>query len=293
MKIFHNILLTLLTLGVGVIVVTTLIDGWTYYQLPQAERVLREEAHKMFGAAGFAGHGLGILAGIFFLGLFLYVFRKHLKFMRRWGKLNIWLRYHIFMGISAPILATVHSAFKFQGVISIGYYSMMAVALSGFIGRYLYGHIPRRKSGEELSLRQVHLDRAETIRRLEFEFGLKGPDIQKLVAFSTPRSIERWGILNLFRILWDDLSRWFQARRLARYFQHKYGLPPSEVNYLTRAIAKQRMLVQRIAFLDIVHKVFHWWHVIHKPFAYTVLVILVLHVAVTVSFGSTWIFKND
>lgn len=292
MKIFHNVMLTLLTIAMVLLVGSSLIEGWQYYQLPIAERVNHEEAHTIFGAAGLVGHGLGILAGILFLGLFMYVFRKHLRFMRSWGRLNIWLRYHIFMGVSAPILATIHSAFKFQGVISVGYYSMMAVALSGFIGRYLYGHIPRRKSGEELTLRQVHLDRAETIRRLEFEFGLKGSDIQRLVAFSTPQEIEKWGILNLFRIFWDDVSRWFRARRLAEYFQHKYGLPPSEVRYLTRAISKQRMLVQRIAFLEIVHKVFHWWHVIHKPFAYTVLVILVLHVALTVSFGYTWIFAK-
>ena len=286
-------MLTLLTLGMATIVTATLYDGWSYYQLPVEQRVELETAHTTFGAAGLVGHGLGILAGLFFLGLFLYVFRKHLRFMRGWGKLSIWLRYHIFMGISAPILATLHSAFKFQGLISVGYYSMVAVALSGFVGRYLYGHIPRRKSGEELSLRQVHLDRAQTIRRLEFEFGLKADDIQRLIAFSTPEEIERWGILNLFRIFWGDISRWFSARRLARYFQRKYDLPPKEVRYLARAISRQRMIVQRLVFYDMVHKIFHWWHVIHKPFAYTVLVILVLHVAITVSFGYTWIFSYD
>ncbi|MCF7800845.1 MAG: hypothetical protein K9N34_02380 [Candidatus Marinimicrobia bacterium] len=292
MKIFHTIMMTLLILGMTVIVASTLYDGWSYYQLPQEVRLAQEyeAAHTTYGSAGLVGHGLGILAGIFFLGMFLYVFRKRLRFMRGWGKLSIWLRYHIFMGISAPILATLHSAFKFQGLISVGYFSMVAVALSGFVGRYLYGHIPRRKSGEELTLKQIHLDRAETLRRLEFEFGLKGEDIQQLVAFSIPKEIERWGVLNLFRILFEDVNRRFQARRLARYFQHKYGLPPREVRYLTRAIARQRLIMQRIAFFDTIHKIFHWWHVIHKPFAYTVLVILILHVAITVSFGYTWIY---
>lgn len=274
----------------AIIVGTTLYNGWSYYQLPPDIRVTQGKAFEMFGAAGLVGHGLGFLAGLLFLGLFLYVFRKRIRFMRRWGKLSVWLRYHIFMGISAPILATLHSAFKFQGLISVGYWSMIAVALSGLVGRYLYGHIPRRKSGEELSLRQVHVDRAETIRRLKFEFGLKADDIQRLIAFSTPREVEKWGVLNLLRIFWDDMSRWLQSRRLARYFQHKYGLPPKELNYLTRAIAHQRVVAQRIAFLEVVHRIFHWWHVIHKPFAYTVLVILVLHIALTMSFGYTWIF---
>jgi hypothetical protein len=34
----------------------------------------------------------------------------------------------------------------------------------------------------------------------------------------------------------------------------------------------------------------HHWHVFHKPFAYVMLFIMVLHVGVTVAFGYTWIF---
>ena len=167
---------------------------------------------------------------------------------------------------------------------------MRAVALGGLVGRYLYGNIPRRQSGEELSLRQINLNRAETIRRLEFEFGLKADDIQRLIAFSTPREVEKWGVFNLFRIFWNDISRWLQSRRLARYFQHKYGLPPKELSYLARAIARQRAVAQRIAFLEVVQKIFHWWHVIHKPFAYAIFLVLTLHIILTMSLGSTWIF---
>ena len=35
---------------------------------------------------------------------------------------------------------------------------------------------------------------------------------------------------------------------------------------------------------------FHYWHVIHKPFAYVMLVVVIIHVGVSIAFGYTWIF---
>jgi hypothetical protein len=37
-------------------------------------------------------------------------------------------------------------------------------------------------------------------------------------------------------------------------------------------------------------KLFRYWHVAHLPFALIMLVIVVIHVLITVSFGATWIF---
>jgi hypothetical protein len=37
-------------------------------------------------------------------------------------------------------------------------------------------------------------------------------------------------------------------------------------------------------------QIFHYWHVVHLPFSVIMFVILLIHVAVTVAFGYTWIF---
>jgi hypothetical protein len=37
-------------------------------------------------------------------------------------------------------------------------------------------------------------------------------------------------------------------------------------------------------------KLFKYWHVAHLPFALVMLVIMVVHVAVSIVFGYTWIF---
>ena len=42
--------------------------------------------------------------------------------------------------------------------------------------------------------------------------------------------------------------------------------------------------------LESIRSVFHWWHVVHKPFAVIMLIIMVVHVIVAVSLGYRWVF---
>jgi len=49
-------------------------------------------------------------------------------------------------------------------------------------------------------------------------------------------------------------------------------------------------MARRIAFLRTSQKFFQLWHIFHLPFAITMFVIMVIHVAVTIIFGYKWIF---
>jgi hypothetical protein len=43
-------------------------------------------------------------------------------------------------------------------------------------------------------------------------------------------------------------------------------------------------------FLKVAHRLLHHWHLIHRPFALVMFVILAVHVLVTTLLGYTWIF---
>jgi hypothetical protein len=49
-------------------------------------------------------------------------------------------------------------------------------------------------------------------------------------------------------------------------------------------------LNNRIDRLQTMRKLFKYWHVAHLPFALVMLIIMVVHVAVTLAFGYKWIF---
>jgi hypothetical protein len=102
------------------------------------------------------GHGLGIIgSALMIIGVFTYMARKRQRSLMRLGVLKHWLEFHIFMCSLGPIMVLFHTAFKFGGLVAISFWSMVAVFLSGIIGRFIYIQIPRTIEGRELSLSEV------------------------------------------------------------------------------------------------------------------------------------------
>ena len=66
---------------------------------------------------------------------------------------------------------------------------------------------------------------------------------------------------------------------------------PAGASPAVLATAKARVLLgRRILFHNRIRELFHYWHVIHKPFAFLMLIIMVVHVGVTVALGYRWVF---
>ena len=112
----------------------------------------------------------------------LYSVRKRVKLLRRLGALRKWLDLHILMGILGPLFVVLHSSFKVGGLVSISFWSMVAVALSGVFGRYLYLQIPRTRAGEELTLAEVERADRDLAQRLRDEFGADDAFLERLDA---------------------------------------------------------------------------------------------------------------
>lgn len=137
----------------GVIVALALVRthaAWSYYTAPLAERALLAE-HRFLRPSGTGGHLLGLAGTFFLLSTLAYVARRRIRRLSGLGRMPRWLEVHIFCGVFGPILITLHTSFKFNGLVSVAYWSMVLVVLSGFVGRYLYVRIPKTIRGEELS----------------------------------------------------------------------------------------------------------------------------------------------
>jgi hypothetical protein len=132
-----------------------IFNGISYYSTALEERPFHVE-HQSLKPSGGWGHGMGILGSLFMIiGVSAYMIRKR---YRRWSRLGLvkhWLEFHIFLCTLGPILVLFHTAFKFGGLVAISFWSMVAVFLSGIIGRFIYIQIPRTIEGRELSLREV------------------------------------------------------------------------------------------------------------------------------------------
>ena len=61
-------------------------------------------------------------------------------------------------------------------------------------------------------------------------------------------------------------------------------------NLVVDLVKNEMSLNWRIERLVLMQNLFKYWHVAHLPFALVMLVIMVIHVAVTLVFGYRWIF---
>lgn len=274
-----------------IFVMAVLLTGLSYYFLPLVERP-HADMHAQLKPGGVWGHGLGVIGSAMILLLLLYSARKRAALGIRFGKLRRWLDIHIFFGVIGPLLITLHTAMKFHGIVSISYFSMLAVAISGVFGRYVYMQIPRDARGHELGLDNTR-KRIDDIQRSLVEQFKASPDtiraIEEFAAVHSSSSRSKIG--TLFGSIGQDLTIKRRARKLKRLLSHGgQALPKGMLEEIVAMARESYLLQRRIAYLDSMSEMFHYWHVFHKPFAYIMLFIMVVHVGITVVFGYRWIF---
>ena len=285
--------LFLRALAFGVVLIIffyVLIAYHHYYAAPLVQRPHLEE-HALMKPAGTLGQGFGVVGSLMLLSLFGYSARKRLAFMKKWGTVRGWLSVHIFFGIAGPLFITLHTAFKFNGIVAVSYWSMIAVMLSGFVGRYLYAQIPHDIRGLELTLQEAQQSHQQLIEALQRRCKLSAPDLDGIENYLLGNIQEvKTTAAVLVLILTQDLVRWWRLRRVRRFLQSRGVVAHAELLQMIRLVRQQVLLRRRIHFFEAIQRGFHFWHVIHKPFAYVMLTIMFLHIAVVLALGYWWIF---
>ena len=120
--------------------VSSMVTAWTllmlggndYYATPLSTRGYAS-AHRLLKPSGPIGQSFGLAGTILILVPFAYMARKRLARAKAFGTAKAWLEVHLFCGVVGPVLVTLHTTFKFNGIISAAYWSMVVVMLSGFV----------------------------------------------------------------------------------------------------------------------------------------------------------------
>jgi hypothetical protein len=284
----HTIFVSIMVFIVVATLLILVYFGISYYQTGMEERFFHV-GHNQLKPSGIIGHGLGILGTLLMiLGILLYMFRKRLRIMARWGTLKYWLEFHIFLCTLGPILVLFHTSFKFGGIVAISFWSMVAVFLSGIIGRFIYIQIPRTIEGRELSLNEVREMQSDVAILLKSNFQLDDQTYQYIISAITKTPEIHTGIR-----FGQYLKKYFNDFRTIQSIKSKLkksNCPNSEYKKIIALIKRDVSLNRKIERLVVMQKLFIYWHVAHLPFALVMLIIMVIHVAVTIVFGYKWIF---
>ena len=271
------------------------IYGANYYVLPLDERPYSNK-YDLLKPGGTIGLKLGVIGTVLFFIIFLYALRKVIPWLGRFGTARHWMDFHVIAGITAPIVIAFHASFKFNGIAGFAFWIMLAVALSGIIGRYLYAKIPRSVNAAELSLAELDSREDELTDALERQLLYRAEDLHGVLRVPSPEHIRKIGpLLALLEMLAMDLRMPFQLAALRRAggdFGHAVrtagGLLPTgnpELETVIRLVRQKVSLSRRLIFLAHTQRVFHIWHIVHRPFSYAFAVLAVLHIAIAVGLG--------
>jgi len=287
-KTGHSIYISTLT---GIIVLATIslfIVGFPYYNTPLIDRFYHSD-HDLYKPSGLIGHGLGIIGTLLIvIGVFSYMARKRYRFLSRFGRLKYWLEFHIFLCILGPIMILYHTAFKFGGIVSISFWSMVVVVASGVIGRYIYLQIPRSMEGRELSLNEVREMKSNLNAHIKTRFNLDEKSYNAILEYTSINSQDHNGDEKI-RMIRKNKENNISTRRLKKTLR-KYRLSEASIRGIIKLIKNEISLNKKLQRLQSMQRLFKYWHIVHLPFALIMLVIMIIHVGITLAFGARWIF---
>jgi hypothetical protein len=291
----HKLRLFLAYLVAIALIVALGAYGFDYYTAGPNDRPFMAK-HALLKPSGRIGLKLGMLGVGMFLIIFLYPLRKRWTWLGRIGVSKHWLDFHIVLGLSAPFVIAMHSSFKFHGFAGIAFWIMLAVSVSGIVGRYLYGQIPRRVNAAEFSRKELQDIQAKMAEQLAEQKVLRESDVRSALRLPSQETVDRLpAAVALVYMFLLDLLRPLRIARLrsgslqgSEYVRTLGGLRATKNRELERAIAiaqEEAALSKRILFLSRTQQVFHLWHVVHKPFSYTFAVLVLVHIGVVLMMG--------
>ena len=287
-RIAHKIYIYTLVFITVFVFVAIALYGSDYYLTEVGLRHFHEQ-NELLKPTGFIGHGIGILGSLLIIfGVFGYMARKRIRRFSRIGVLKYWLEFHIFLCSLGPVLVLYHTSFKFGGLVAISFWSMVAVVLSGVIGRFIYLQIPRTIQGRELSLNDLNGIESDLYTELKDRYNVDYEILSRMNEALI--SIQLQGSKNFLVRIFKRFR--FEHRVIKQIRKELKTQQLSGKNYrkVVKIFKSRIILKRRIDWLSSMQRFLRYWHVAHLPFALVMLVIMIIHVTVAVLFGYKWIF---
>jgi hypothetical protein len=270
-------------------IVLTLMAVWVYF---------KASAHQLDYQPGVGfGYYLGLVGGVMMLLMLLYPVRKHMQFTRSWGPLRYWFMLHMIFGIGGPVLILFHTTFHVRSLnAGVALYSMLLVAASGIIGRFIYKRIHHGLYGRKSNLEElqqavdVNQNKVSKVNAVLME--ATGID-QELIKFRTMAVDKKQAPpVRFWRFLTLGLQRYFLAkhcrkelRRGATHLAKTQGWDRQEQERHYQEVVRDAedylRAVQQAAQFSTYERLFRLWHVLHSPFVWLLGVSGIVHVIAT------------
>jgi hypothetical protein len=237
------------------------------------------------------GYALGIIGGSLMLLLLVYSLRKRWTWLSFLGSTPGWFRFHMVLGIAGPVCILYHSNFGTGATNSnVALFSMLTVAASGLIGRYIYVHIHHGLYGRKLELGELRAG-AEGLRSLSGGISFL-PELVTRIDSAEQRLLKAGPHLSFLGFAKPIVVALVALR--ARWRLHGYirnalhagarrsaviALEHKRLGFTARCYVDRRLAAtRRVAGFEGYERLFSLWHALHIPLIFIMVIAAIIHV---------------
>jgi len=256
-----------------------------YYFLPTGERATHDD-HALLRPAAGLGLAFGIGALLLVGTNLAYLLRRSPRAWPRFGSLQRWMTVHVATGVAAVLLAFLHAALAPRTTPG-GHASWLLVALliTGAVGRYFYAWVPRAANGRELKLDELRAqahELPETWSGSGRAFGERArADVLELIRE------RQWKSSFIGRVLALCGADRLKRRTLARLAEsgRREGLPQHQIDQTLALVRRAHGQALSAAHFEDLRAIAGTWRYLHRWGAVLMVALILLHIVHALIYG--------
>jgi hypothetical protein len=232
-----------------------------------------------------AGYLLGIVGGSLMIILLLYPLSKRVSLLTRWIPVRYWFGIHMLFGIIGPAMILFHSNFHLGSTNStIALISMLLVAGSGLVGRYIYTHIHHGLYGSRVTLNELKQETENNHIELLNMYDMDAVLNRRLNKMEEKVLQSHAGLMTS---LLHVISLAINAHRLKRKVMslvnesvdkndEEKTLPDRKS--VAHSVNRYTLALRKAAAFRVYERLFSLWHILHLPLFIMMIITAVIHI---------------
>ena len=237
------------------------------------------------------GYFLGIVSVLCMLVLLVYPLRKRFRRFKFLGSTRDWFRTHMMMGAGATLTALYHCNFTLGSMNSrIALFSLLLIAASGLVGRFIYQKIHHGLNGRKRSFKKQ-------LSRVKLTPPAGGTVVTFIPDLMDQVKVFDQAVLVPPRSLYDSLRLPFVLnaktriahRRLLRFARRRLAIESAASslvaqhadrldNSIDKFLRTHLRQVRRVAEFLAYERLFSLWHRVHIPFFILLVISVFVHI---------------
>ena len=231
------------------------------------------------------GYLLGIVGGSLMLALLLYPLSKRVALLTRLIPIRYWFGIHMILGVIGPVMILFHSNFQMGSTNStLALFSMLLVAGSGVIGRYIYTNIHHGLYGTRVTLKELKQKTEDDHADLLNLYAMDEKLSLQLEKMEEKALRPYTGLMkSILHVIYLAVNTPRLKRKVLKLLKNCYQendgnktMPDSEA--VTHLVTHYTLALRQTAAFRVYERLFSLWHILHLPLFFMMIITAVIHI---------------